>query len=63
MYDHKGLRIPYNTNSQIKDEVSKIAQMETTFKDKSMMCYMKYKATTPMGHIRSLIEIKRDILK
>jgi hypothetical protein len=34
---------------RITDEASKIAQLETTFRDRALTWYMKYKATTPMG--------------
>jgi hypothetical protein len=40
---------------RVTSEASKITQLETTFKDKAMMWYMKYKATAPLGQVRSLI--------
>jgi len=45
------------------DEATNIAQLETTFKDKDLTWYMKYMATTSMGQERSLMVIKRYILK
>jgi hypothetical protein len=48
---------------RITDEATKIAQLETTFRDKALTWYMKYKATAPAGQERSLTEIKRDLLK
>jgi hypothetical protein len=48
---------------RVMDEASKIAQLETTFRDRALMWYMKYKATTLMGQARSSIEIKRDLLR
>jgi hypothetical protein len=48
---------------RITDEASKIVQLETTFRDRALMWYMKYKATALVGQMRSLTEIKRDILK
>jgi hypothetical protein len=48
---------------RIMDEASKIAQLETTFRDRALTWYMKYKATVPMGQARSLLDIKRDLLR
>jgi hypothetical protein len=48
----------YGSMKRITDEVTKIAQLETTFRDRALMWYMKYKATTLAGQARSLIEIK-----
>jgi hypothetical protein len=39
---------------RVTDEASKIAQLETTFRDRALTWYMKYKATTPVGQARSL---------
>jgi hypothetical protein len=47
---------------RVTNEASRIAQQETTFRDKAMTWYMKYKATASMGQVRSLIEIRRDLL-
>jgi hypothetical protein len=44
-------------------EASKITQLDTTFRDIDLTWYMKYKDTTPMRQVRSLIEIKRDLLR
>jgi hypothetical protein len=34
---------------RITDEASKIVQLETTFRDRALMWYMKYKVTVPVG--------------
>jgi hypothetical protein len=47
---------------RITKEASEITQLETTFRDISMMWYMKCKETVPVGQTRSLTEIKRHIL-
>jgi hypothetical protein len=39
---------------RITDEASKIAQLETTFRNKYLTWYMKYRATTSTGQMRSL---------
>jgi hypothetical protein len=48
---------------RITDEATKIMQLETTFRDRALTWYMKYKATTPTGQMRSLTEIKQDLLR
>ena len=48
---------------RIADEASKIAQSETTFRDKALRWYMNYKGTASVGKTRSLTKIKRDVLK
>jgi len=48
---------------KVMDEASKIAQLETTFKDKSLTLYMKYKATMLVGQERPLTEIKIYLLR
>jgi hypothetical protein len=48
---------------RITDEASKIAQLETTFRDRALTWYMKYKVTAPVGQTRSLTKIKRDLLR
>jgi hypothetical protein len=48
---------------RITEEATKIAQLETTFRDRALTWYMKYKATATMRHIRYLTNIKRDLLK
>jgi hypothetical protein len=48
---------------RIIDEASKIMQLESTFRDRALIWYMKCKVTILARHIRSLIEIKRDLLK
>ena len=45
------------------EKEAKIAQLETTLKDKAMMWYMKYKSTTSAVQARSLKEIKRYLLR
>jgi hypothetical protein len=47
----------------ITNEASKIVKLETTFRDRVLTWYMKYKATTSVGQARSLTKIKRDILR
>jgi hypothetical protein len=36
--------------------------LETTFRDRVLKWYMKYKAIIPTGHARSLVEINKDLL-
>jgi hypothetical protein len=45
------------------EKEAKIAQLDTTLKDKAMMWYMKYNSTTPAVQARSLKEIKRYQLR
>jgi hypothetical protein len=45
------------------DGESNISQLETTFRNIALKWYMKYKVTALVGQIRSLTEIKRDILR
>jgi hypothetical protein len=47
---------------RVTDGAAKIVQLETTFKDRALTWYMKYKATAPVGHARYLNEIKQDPL-
>jgi hypothetical protein len=47
---------------RITDELSKISHMETTFRERTVMSYMKYKEILLVGKRRSLIEIKREII-
>jgi hypothetical protein len=48
---------------RIIDEASKIVYLETTFKDRALACYMKYKEIVPAVQTRSLTEIKRCLLR
>jgi hypothetical protein len=48
---------------RITDESFKIMQLETTFMDRALTWYMKYKDIAPVGQDRSLAEIKKDILR
>jgi hypothetical protein len=48
---------------RIIDEASNIAQLETTFRDRAMTWYIKYKATVPMRQPRSLTELKINLLR
>lgn len=48
---------------QTPDNVAKIAQLETSFKDRSLPWYMKYKSTTQDRKTQILNEIKRELLK
>jgi hypothetical protein len=48
---------------RITDEASKIAQPETTFRDRTLTWYMKCKATAAARQMRSRKKIKRDMLK
>ena len=47
---------------RIVDEESKIVQLETTFRDRALTWYMKYKATAPAGQEKNLTDIKKDLL-
>jgi hypothetical protein len=40
-----------------------IAQLEMTFKDHALLWYMKYHNTTPVGQMRTLAEVRPDLLK
>ena len=42
---------------RIAYEATKIMHLETTFRDRDLTWYMKYKDTTPVGQERSLAEI------
>jgi hypothetical protein len=59
----------YETTSSIKrirDEETKIAQLETMFRDWDLTWYMKYKDTVPIGQAMSLADnnlIQVDHLK
>jgi hypothetical protein len=44
-------------------EALNIVQLETTLRDKSLMWYMKYKVAIPVGNTRSLMYIKRGMLR
>ena len=48
--------------NRVIDDTTKIVQLETTFRDRALTQYMKYKATAPAGQSRSLAEIKHDLL-
>jgi len=48
---------------RITDEVAKTVQLETTFRDRALTWYMKYKPTAPARQARSLAEIKKDLLR
>jgi hypothetical protein len=41
----------------------KIVQLEMTFKEHTLLWYMKYRSTAPMGQARTLTYIKKDLLK
>ena len=43
---------------QTIDVHARIAQLETTFEERALTWYMKFKATTPTGQVRMLAEIK-----
>jgi hypothetical protein len=43
---------------RVRDYTAKIMQIETTFRDRALMWYMKYKDTAPAGHARSMFKIK-----
>jgi hypothetical protein len=44
-------------------EETKVAQLETMFRDRSLTWYMKYKANASIGQTISLTEIKKDLLR
>lgn len=48
---------------QTPNEQAKIAQLETTFIERALTWYMKFKATTPAGKTRTLAKIKQALLK
>ena len=45
------------------DDQAKVAQLKTTSRKMALTWYMKFKATTPIGQVRSLAEIKQELLK
>jgi hypothetical protein len=49
--------------NRITYEVVNTVHLETTFKDRSLAWYMKYKAIASMRQTRFMIEIKMDLLK
>jgi hypothetical protein len=46
-----------------KDEAVNIAQLETTFRGRALVWYMKLQSTTPIGQARTLAEIRQALLK
>jgi len=48
---------------QITNKATKIAELETTFKDRAPTWYVKYKVIALARRERSLTEIKRDLLR
>ena len=48
---------------QTPNDLAKIAQLETTFRERALTWYMKFKATTPPRQVRTLAEIKKALLK
>jgi hypothetical protein len=48
---------------RIANEATKIAQLEITLRDRALTWYMKYNGSALEGKLRSLTEIKRDLLK
>jgi hypothetical protein len=51
------------TVKNIQDDDAKIAQLEMTFKDHTLLWYMKYHTTTPMGQTRTLVDVRQALLK
>jgi hypothetical protein len=47
---------------RVTDDATKIMQIETTFKDRALTWYMKYRATTLVKQERSLAENMQDLL-
>lgn len=50
------------TVKQVRDVDTKITQLVTTFKDCSLLWYMKYLSSTPTGHNRTLTDIKKSLI-
>jgi len=50
------------TAKQIQDQNAQIAQLATTFRDRSLVWYMKFQTTIPTGHTRTLAEIKTALI-
>jgi hypothetical protein len=48
---------------RVTGEDSNIAYLERTFRDRALTWYMEYKTIVLVGRERSLMEIKRDILR
>jgi hypothetical protein len=48
---------------RVTNKASEIAQLETTFIDRALTWYMKYKATVSARKERFLTKIKRDLLR
>jgi hypothetical protein len=47
----------------IQDDVVKIVQLATTFRGRALVWYMKLQSITPTGQARTLVEIKKALLK
>jgi uncharacterized protein len=47
----------------VQDDDAKIAQLEMTFKDHTLLWYMKYQSIAPMGQARTLVDIRQALLK
>lgn len=46
----------------IHDQDAQIDQLATNFRDQALVWYMKFQITTPVGHIRTLDEIKTALI-
>jgi len=51
------------TAKKFKDKGTKIAQLESTFKDCVLKWYMKYKGAMPDGKNRTLVDIKKALFR
>lgn len=48
---------------RVMDDAYKIAHLETTFRDRALTWYLKYKSIVPMIQVGSLMKIKRGVLR
>jgi hypothetical protein len=47
----------------VQDEATNIVQLETMFRGRALVWYMKLQSTTPTGQARTLAEIRQALLK
>lgn len=47
----------------VQDDAVKIAQLETTVRERALVWFMKYHNTTPARQTRTLAEVKQALLK
>jgi len=50
------------TAKQIQYQNAQIAQLDTTFRNRALVLYMKFQTTVPVGYTRTLAEIKTALI-